>query len=224
MTNLDRLKGTPYLIDGLESFLRHWFAPEEPNSEPMDWSEEQQAVFEVLPDKVREIYQVAHRWPRIWNTDRGLAKIRLISPPEIARWGQTEGGYSWIEVVQLAQYQRGGRALVFLEQEDEPALQCLPGGRDLSDASALIPLSAPLEEALVSIILMSLILHGSITVNRSDETLEEATHVFSGRWFEDRPVDFYYRHQPEAKFTCDIRTASRRFIIPAYQPRVMEER
>jgi len=222
MTNLDRLKGTPYLIEGLESLLRYWFAPDEPNSEPMAWTEEQEAALDVLPDQVQEIYHVAHRWPRTWNTSRGMGIIRLNFPPRVARWRQTEQGEKQIEAVQVGQYYKEGKAFVFVRAGDEPALQCLPNGWDLSDTSALIPISVPVEEAFISIILMSLVLHGNMAPEPED--MQKATHVFSGRWFENHRVDFFYHHDPYPLLTYDLRQGEGRYIIPAFQPRLMERR
>jgi len=91
MTNLDRLKGTPYLMDGLESFIRQWLAPIGPNEAPLPWAdnEKEMKLFGQLPDEVQEFYQIIHRWP-----DAGIQaeeQDRLFCPPhKFAYWDEAK--------------------------------------------------------------------------------------------------------------------------------------
>jgi len=213
MTNLDRLKGTPYLIDGLESFLRHWFTPDEPNTEPLDWTDEQMTVLNALPESAREFYRLAHRWPQTWKPSSVAGRLTI--PPQVARWGQSESGEPVIEEIQFAKDDYNGTLIASLRHGDVPVPQNFQRGPDWPDSYVLIPISASLEEVLVSMILRSTILQGTTTAY-DEKDLSETTCIFTGRWFRDQPIDFYYH--PDHLLIYDLGVGDSRHLISAFQP------
>jgi len=207
MTSLDRLKGTPYLIDGFESLLQAWFAPATPNPEPYLWEgdEEVEKLFQSLPDSVRQFYEVAHRWPQAKMVGGNQDWLNFPPTPETRRrWDRQLR--RWVEGHELP------RICLVTENQGNWVVEISTAPGDLGrlymdeDNSGQAPTSlgysmeVPVDEFLVTFGMQELVLSSTEEAETWEAPEEEdggegATLVYSGRYHADRVYLFKYHPQ-----------------------------
>jgi len=196
MTNLDRLKGTPYLIDGFESFLKHWLTPQEPTQATLGWDDEEMELFEALPEAARQFYEVVQRWPgaQIEDGDQDWLsfpprrveekrdpKLRLpVSAERLQRLLLAQDNdQQW--TVELSLHKKDyGR--LYTDYRDEAFC---------ADTIEGFPMEVPVDEFLVMFGFYNMIITGASDTSEQSR-FENAELIFFGRYQEDVEYGVFY--------------------------------
>jgi len=196
MTNLDRLKGTPYLVDGFESFLKNWLELSEPSDKPFPWEAEELARFHLLPTEVQQFYDIVRRWPQAEMLSK-TSWDRLAYPPgkpsqyihSLGEWVTEKQPSSMV----LARNHRASwRVEVGVRDENFAVLftDAGRGGRDLPDGESLQMAVGP-AEFLVTFGMRELLLANPLS-EWDPQALKQATVIYTGRYHADRELEFLY--------------------------------
>ncbi len=196
--NLDRLKGTPHLIDGFESFLRSWLAPIEPRQEPLPWTDEEMELVRAMPDCALQFYEAVQRWPSSWivETDEN-EQDALFFPPRrvVEKW--IRGTWETVTIdfarVEIAGENQGNWLVeVSLEESDFGKLytNCT---RDMIGAETAegFPMEVPLDEFLVTFGFYNMIICSGPPVKET-ERFPDSELIFLGRYNADAEYGIFY--------------------------------
>lgn len=188
MTNLDRLKGTPHLIDGFNSFLASWLGVE-PNLNPIDWVHADLELFNRLPKHVQDFCEVIQRWPES-KIAFGSHKFELVFPPQLRKtrrfWDQDyevldndHVSIAWLDQTEI---------WVSINSNEFGQLYT-DGLQD--DPTVKYPLSVPLDEFLVTVGFLELVYNGR-DLNDEARLPHESFTVFTGCHYADQSTIVNY--------------------------------
>jgi len=189
MTNLDRLKGTPYLLDGFRSFLDEWFGRVKPEPFPT-LTEEEEAVFEECPLEVLRFHEVVQRYPVLWSNPP--AWLFDFPPSELGEaYPQPDPRLKVKRMRVIAnQYQGVCGVMVSLDPHNFGQLWI----SDI-DATRIEPLRGLGLDELLVLIAMTVVVDCSPNGDLDVERFDEATILYSGTLID---VPLVFHHHPGA--------------------------
>jgi len=198
MTNLDRLKGTTYLIDGFESCLKNWLAPMEPNPDPLHWTDEEMELVRSMPDSALQFYEVVQRWPTSWIVEiNELEQDALLFPPlkVTERWipnSNDKVAIDFSRVSIAAENQDNWTVEVSLEKEDFGKLY-VNVDKELYSAKTLewFPMETSLDEFLVMFGFYNMIICSGYFEHET-ERFPDSELIFTGGYASDLEHGVFY--------------------------------
>lgn len=191
--NLNRLKGSGLLIDGLNDFVRSWFGVEQVQ-EKARYTVDQQALIDRLPSELVQLYEIGNCWPQLGlghrkSIDRILHDWVFEGYPAYFNTSRHEERYDerFLLIATFSPVWQEPFCVVYgLEGEFEGLLL---GGDDHASEPALWgPISTPLDEVIVTMILMNIVnmfyqttRSSSLDVNLDRCDLNRKNLLFSGK-------------------------------------------
>jgi len=197
MTNLDRLKGTPYLMDGFETFLKHWQEKMPTQFQPPPWTPGEEKILRSMPVPLQQFYELVYRWSSKGFGGRTSHLWHLIIPPRkvvMRRDPETSDNVKveFTRVLIAVGARRAWSVELSLDEADYGTLYIdVDANSNRAETIRGIPLEAPLDEFLVTLGFHNLILESDPELQEPIR-FETAELIYQGRCFADRDFSIYF--------------------------------